>query len=301
MIQTINKKIAITEVKGKFNFAHEHISFDLTHVRNDNSSKNPSYKILVNELLVAKKQGLGLIVDLSNHSMNSDKNMVFQISQELNIPIVTATGYYLAKYEKKNNLRVHEIQKLFLKDIKKGFKNTNFKAGIIGEIGTSDKIYEFEKRVFQAACLVQNATGVPIYTHLNLGANALKQAQMLLDFNAYPAKVIIGHADFLSYENEVQKILKMGFNIGIDTIGKLNYLSDQKRASLLKKIIRDKWEDRLVLSLDISNTKYLKKYGGHGYGYLHNQFLKVIHKNLTQKQIHKVFFSNILRILDFGE
>ena len=300
MIQLINQKIKKENIKGSFNFAHEHLNFDLTHVRKDKTSLIKNKELIKKELSIAVKQGLGLIVDLSNQSMNSNKSILSNISKELKIPVVTCTGYYLNEYELNNQKTVDELAKEFYNHIMIGFENTNLKAGIIGEIATSsDKIHAFEEKVFKAAVKVQNKIGVPIYTHVNLGKLADEQALLLLKLKANPQKTIIGHVELIEDINEIIKILKLGFNVGIDTIGKQSYLDDDKRIEKITKLINLGFEDKIVISLDISRKEYLSSFNGHGYGYLIDVFYKKLKNKISKKQWEKISFKNILRILDF--
>lgn len=300
MIQLINKKIKKENIKGDFLFAHEHLNFDLTHIRKDKTSLIKNKELIKKELSLAIKQKLGLIVDLSNQSMNSNKSTLNKISKELNIPIVASTGYYLNEYELNNKKTIHKLEKEFYDHIINGFKNKNLKAGIIGEIATSsDKIHSFEKKVFKAAVNVQNKIGVPIYTHVNLGKLAYKQVLLLLKLKANVKKVIIGHVELIENINEIIKILKLGFNVGIDTIGKQTYLSDNKRIEKIVKLINLGFEDQIVISLDISRKEYLNSFGGHGYNYLMDVFYKKIKDKISDEQWKKISFKNMLRILDF--
>jgi phosphotriesterase-related protein len=285
MIQLINKKIQKENVKGKFILSHEHLNFDLTHIRKDNTSLIKDKKLIKKELSFVLEQNLGLIVDLSNQSMNSNKRKICEISEELNIPIVTSTGYYLNDYELNNKMTISELENEFYKHITIGFEGTNLKAGIIGEIATSsDKIHSFEKKVFQAAVNVQKKIGVPIYTHVNLGKLGYDQALFLKKISVNTKKTIIGHVDLIENIDEILKILKLGFNIGIDTIGKQSYLKDEKRICKIIKLIELGFEDKIVISLDISRKEYLKSFNGHGYSYLINNFYKEIKNKISKEQ-----------------
>ena len=299
MIQLINKRIKKENIKGDFIFAHEHLNFDLTKIRKDKTSLIKDKNLIKKELSLIK-QKIALIVDLSNQSMNSDKNILNEISNELNIPIVTCTGYYLNEYELNNKKTIKDLEKEFYDHIMIGFENTNLKAGIIGEIATSsDKIHSFEKKVFTAAVNVQKKIGVPIYTHVNLGKLAYEQVLLLLKLKANPKKIIIGHVELIENINEIIKILKLGFNIGIDTIGKQSYLDDNKRIEKIIKLIDLGFEDKIVISLDISRKEYLNYFNGHGYTYLIDVFYKKLKNKISKKQWKKISFKNILRILDF--
>ena len=299
MIHLVNGLFAKKAIKGTFALAHEHLNFDLTPIRRDSTSLIQSIQEITHALTPALKQGLGLIVDLSNQSMLPNKEALITISNKLAIPIVTATGYYLNEYEQGNKKTIEDIEKEFINDLTHGFANTNVRAGIIGEIATSsEQIYPFERKVFTAAVNVQKSLGVAIYTHCNLGNQVKNQAKLLLELGANPAKTILGHLDFAT-ESDLFYVLQKGFNVGIDTIGKQNYLADHKRILRIMKIINRGYLDQLVLSLDISSKRYLKAYGGHGYDYLQGAFKEMCQQKITSHQWTKITWNNILRILDF--
>ncbi|CAM9102888.1 hypothetical protein [Mycoplasma todarodis] len=298
MIQTLNKKIPLKDIKGEYIFAHEHLDFDLRPIRKDETSFVKDEELVLSELSHVKKGELGLIVDVSNQSMDSNKDNLFNLSNKLNIPIVGATGYYLNEYEKNNNKSTSELEKEFTQHILEGVGKNKLKAGIIGEIATSsDKIHSFERKVFTAATRVQKKLNTPIYTHINVGDMAEQHLNLLNELNAIPSKTIIGHGEFVELET-IKKILKDGYFLGIDTIGKQSYLSDSIRAEKLIKLIELGFEDQIVLSLDISKQDYLKKLGGHGYAHLINEFYPLVKDKLSDIQWKKITFNNILKVLD---
>jgi len=112
------------------------------------------YNLAVKELLLFKRAGGSTIVDVTtSRGMGRDPNTLVALSRETGLNIVARCGYYVYKTHPSNvdTRQVEEIAMEMIKEITEGIDDTGIKAGIIGEIGTSDPIYPDEIKVLQAA------------------------------------------------------------------------------------------------------------------------------------------------------
>ena len=105
-------------------------------------------------------------------------------------------------------------------------------------------------------------------THTTLATLALEQAGFLVERGVEPDRVIIGHMDLGGDLDAVLDVLALGVNVGFDTIGKTNYLPDERRVAMLLELERKGLIDHVVLSQDITRKSQLKEFGGKGYAYL---------------------------------
>ena len=300
MIRTVNGSIDAKDVK--LTLSHEHLSMDLREIRQDNDSFLNDINLQYEELEILKNQGFNLIVDMSNQSMHRNPHHLKELSLKTQLEIVAATGYYLHQYHdaKLKNMTIEELKNEFISDITIGINGSDIKAGAMGELATSSqKIFESEKKVLLAAVEAQKETGCPIFTHVDHGNNAIEQINLLLKAGVNPAKTVIGHMDLVNDIDILEKILKKGFSIAFDTIGKNSLIKCQDRVNKLIKLITLGYEDQILLSQDISRQNYLKRFGGHGYGYLIDVFYPKISNKISPLTWSKLISKNLINILDF--
>src|ERR1700721_951690 len=87
-----------------------------------------------------------------------------------------------------------------LSEVQKGIGDTEIRAGVLGEIGTSCPIHKDEEKVLRAAGRVHKKTGIAIAVHLS-PAPLLKQwmGPAVLDIleseGVNPARVLLCHLD----------------------------------------------------------------------------------------------------------
>jgi len=93
-------------------------------------------------------------------------------------------------------------------------------------------------------------------------------------------------------------IIRQGVNVAFDTIGKINYQSDELRVEMLKRICEEGLSHKVLLSMDITRKSNMLFKGGIGYAYLLDNFLPSLRKagvkdeeirNMTEKNIMRIF------------
>ena len=95
-------------------------------------------------------------------------------------------------------------------------------------------------------------------------------------------------------------VLKTGVNVGFDTIGKNNYLPDEKRIEMLLALEKLGLLGQVVLSEDLTRKTHLKYKGGIGYSYLFETFLPNLRKaGMKEESIDLMLKENPAKI--FGE
>ena len=299
----------INTVKGQIKdlgitMCHEHIILDLRHVRKDDSSYILDEKLAIKEVNLAKKLGINTMIDVTCNDMGRDVLKLKKVSEETGINIICATGFYLKEYHTNfvKNAEIDEISNLLLKECAIGIDNTSIKAGIIGEIGCSKAmIYSSELKVLKAAGRTSKITNIPVSTHCDMGLLALEQINILQNEGTNPDKIIIGHTDLVDDSLYHQNIVKTGANIAFDTIGKRAYLSDEKRADNLVKLIEKGFLDKILVSQDVSKKTYLVSNGSYGYTKVMGDFIKLLYeRGVKKEEIDIILVKNPQRILEMG-
>ena len=231
------------------------------------------------------------ILEVSNIGMGRDLAWIQKLEKRSGIQIVTSTGFYKEPFLP--DLSVEEMAALMIEDLK------SQKAQVIGEIGTSyQKWKEQERKVFEAAVLAHQETGALITTHTTLGTLGLEQARYLIENGVDPDRIIIGHMDLSNDLHAILDVLALGVNIGFDTIGKTNYLLDERRVELLCELEKRGLIDHVVLSMDITRKTQLKDFKGKGYAYLLDTFVPLLRKaNMKEASIQQMLKQTPNRLL----
>lgn len=283
---------------------HEHVVLDLSPIRSDRDAVLADSVPLNRELDRLKRSGCGGIVEVTNRGMGRDVHSLKTLSERHEIPVVASTGFYKQTYypDEVFEQSEEELVELFVAELMEGIDESGIRAGIIAEIGSSlNEITRDEEKVFRAAIRAQMMTGAPLSTHCELGTMGSAQLRLFLRMNADPSKISIGHQDLNGDRSEYESLLRAGFHIQFDTIGKNNYRSDNDRIDDLLWLLDKGYGNRLMLSCDITKQSYLKVNGGFGYEHLFTVFLpKLRAHGVDQRMIDSMLVDNPRRFLAFA-
>ena len=290
----------MTVLKPGITYVHEHIPIDRSEVIEDEDALLDSQQLVIQELKELYKKGVRNIVEATCRGIGRNIAYAQKVATETGINIVQATGWYQSAFLpiEVYQLSVTQLAEMMIKDITVGIKNTDIKAGVIGEIATTKNRWtEQEEKVFNAAVIASKETHTPIMTHTSIGTLGHEQVEFFQKKHANLSKIIIGHVDLTGNPNYVLEMLKTGINVEIDTIGKNNYMSDAKRVDIIKAAQDAGFTDQIVMSMDITRKSHLKANGGIGYAYLLDSFIPELKAGgVTEEFINKMLVENPQRI-----
>lgn len=283
-------------LKEGITLIHEHITIDLSGVKQIDDTNLNCFDETVEEFKVLYELGVRNIVDVTADGMGRNVDYVNRVQELTGINIIQSTGYYKEPFlpDYVYTMSVEALADKMVKEMVEGIGETNTKAGLIGEIGTSKDVIEpIELKVFEAACLAVKKHPAVISTHTSLSTMALEQAHFFLQQGMDPSRIIIGHQDLKGDLDQINQLIDMGFYVGFDTIGKNNYFHDTTRAELLYKLQESGRIDKVCISLDITRKSNMKYQGGIGYSYLFTDFIPMLKATgVTQSSIDKMLIHN---------
>lgn len=257
-------------------YMHEHLRIDLSGEKGDPDCLLDEFDNIRDELCALAGKGLNRIVDMSCRGLGRDYVYLDRMEEASGIKVIVSTGFYKDPFLPAivETSSVSELAALMICDIEKGAEGSCRKARIIGEIGTSQNcMTPNEEKVFCAAAIAHEKTGIPISTHTTLGTMGWDQIVLLKSLGVNLSKLIIGHLDLADDLDLILKALDSGVFIEFDTIGKIKYLSDEKRIAFIKTCCDKGYAKQLLLSMDITRRSHLAANGGIGYAYLIDNFL----------------------------
>ncbi|GGM38586.1 hydrolase [Paraliobacillus quinghaiensis] len=286
MIQTVKGKIS----KSEFGVcaAHEHLSIDLSRIKNDPDTILDDEPGMESELDYFYHAGGRSMVELTNEGMGRDAKRLKRLSEASGVHIVTCTGFYKDPFipDYAQGWDQDQFANYFVKEIKEGIDGTDIFPGVIGEVGTSlNEIKLVERELILGAGKAALETGLTVSTHTTLGTMGSKQVEMLFGLGLKKEQILIGHQDLNSNKQEVLDVLESGVYIGFDTIGKNNYRPDEDRVSFLLDFIEKGFHKQIVLSADLTRKSHWRKHGGLGYDLVLNQFIPVLKQRGVSNQI----------------
>ena len=251
---------------------------------------------MVEEMKIARGEGISCIVDGGHVDMGRDMNFLRQMSEQSGLPVVAGGGFYTQPFYPKeiSSMSEEQIYQALLKQV-----DTD-PIGCFGEIGSWDYITKDERKVFHAIGRASAATNLPIFTHTGIpGKSALEQLDILEDAGADPKNIVIGHLGNLTDPNvEVHRaVCRRGAFVGFDRQGSAG---DAQQVPLVMKLLDAGYADNLMFASDLSGIQQTKKGGGPGYARTLTVFVpKLKAAGASDEVLRQIMNDNPRRFLAF--
>ncbi|MBQ3022453.1 MAG: hypothetical protein IJD91_03910 [Clostridia bacterium] len=232
----------------------------------------------VKEIEYFKQWGGNTIVDCTLDEIGRDPKKLKEVSKRTGVNIILGCGHYYHKahFPYVKDASVETLAEEMYRDITRGIGDTDIKAGIIGEIGTSAVMTDDEKKVLHAAGMVGAETGKAVHVHTDLYTqNGFEVTDILTSEGMKPEKICIDHVDVWLRPDYIKALLDRGVYVEFDNFGKEFYVSEERRFAydlerikLLKNLIDEGYKDKILVCNDICLKTMWKKYGGTGYAHI---------------------------------
>lgn len=271
--------------------------------------------LAVQEVLPFQVQGGKTIVDCTCHGIHRDIRKLRAVAEKTGLNIIAGCGYYThdTHPEGMQKRSARQIADEMVRDLTEGIDGTQIKAGIIGEIGTSDSIHSGEEKNLIAAALAFQQTNAAIYVHTYpWGRAGLDATKILLQNGVPPQKIVICHIDVEFDLDYMHRLLAQGVFIEFDNFGKEFYIDradrgfaggvfarDIERVRVIKQWIEEGWQQQLLITNDICLKSMLHHYGGWGYDHILKNILPMmVDEGIDEKVVLHILQDNPRRLLD---
>jgi phosphotriesterase-related protein len=218
------------------------------------------------------------VVDLTLPEIGRRPEALAALARTTGLNVVMGTGRYIAG-ARPPDLRGAGPDRLrdeLLRDLLDGADGTAIRAGVIGEIGTSDPLQPDEARMLWAAAEAQARTGVGLVVHLDpWGRNGHPVLDHMLGLGADPDRLMLAHLDpSIADPSYARSLADRGVTVAIDiwgdedAYGGKGMPTDDTRIATVLTAFEQGWADRLALSQDVCLKSQLRAHGGPGYAHL---------------------------------
>jgi len=204
--------------------------------------------------------GVRTVVDLTVLGLGRDVRAVQAVADRVPVNLVASTGYYTsnvlpAYFHTHGPGRLVDgpdpLVEMFVADIEKGIAGTPVRAGMLKVVTDREGLTEDVTRVFTAAAVAHQQTGVPITTHSSPALrNGLDQQDLLAKQGVDLERVVIGHSGDSEDIDYLRTLMDNGSTIGMDRFGMEHVLPDERRVDTVLALLRLGYADRMVLSHD---------------------------------------------------
>ncbi len=268
----------------------------------------------IDETMLYKQYGGDSLVDATSVGISRDPIGLARISRATGVNIIMGASHYVAPAHPADMDDRSEdfITEQIVNDVTQGADGTNFKSGIIGEVGCSWPLTDNERKVLRASARAQKLTGAPILIHPGRDEVApLEIIEALSEAGADLSHTIIGHLDRTVFLREtLTKIAESGCYMEWDLFGreqsfymfnsKIDMPNDAKKMDDIAWMSSDGYGERIVVAHDICSKDRLEKYGGHGYSYILGFIVpRMRTRGYTEESINNILVENPKNALTF--
>lgn len=240
--------------------------------------------LAVREAEFFKALGGRTIVDCTSVGIHRDAEKLRQVATRTGLNVLAGCGYYTCDTHppEMDTWSAEEIARQIIEDLTVGIDNTDIKAGLIGELGTSESLHPNERKNLVAGAIASKQTGAAIHVHTypwsRTGSEVL---DVLLRHGVDPAKIVICHVDVVIDLDYIRALLKQGAYVEFDNFGKEftidpadrsfaggAFARDIERVRTIKNLLNDGYAQQILITNDICLKCMLHHFGGWGYDHI---------------------------------
>ncbi len=298
VVRTVLEDVPPDSITG-VTLIHEHLSL---HVDAPSLKFYDDVALMTDEVKACAANGVRCIVDAGGRDLGRKIDDLRTIATRSGMLIVACGGLHLKSGYPPDTFQKTEEQ---IADDFHALAAAE-RWGAIGEMGTGPAVPmdRDERKVLRAAARLHARTGLSIITHTSDGCAqcALDQLDLFESAGVNPNRVVIGHLNEIKDQPTAAPlaIAKRGAYMGFDHSGKPDDPRADEYTRTILAVLDAGHEDRLCLSADFSNGKYLRKNGGPGIDMIMTTAVPRLRRaGVTDAIMHKILVENPRRALAF--
>lgn len=280
-----------------------------------------SEDLVLSEIMEFKNAGGTSIVDQTSEGLGQNPEGLRRVASAAGLNLIVGCGYYIRQSLAPGIIETSqkELVRRLVRDITVGVRGTNIRPGLIGEIGISNEISDWEEKVIRVVAEAQKETRLPISIHIQavptvpgfkgmpLGIEVLSRLEKA---GADLRKVMISHTDAQVDLGYTRAIIDAGAFAEFDHVGKEFYIEssdflldrDADRMAAVRALDDSGHGHGLLISQDVCLKTDLVAYGGSGYAHILLDLVPHMRRlGVREKTIEAILFRNPAEFLDVPE
>lgn len=263
---------------------------------------------IMKEMALYKTRGGGTIVENSTEGLKRNVSFMQEITHKHGVQVIAGTGYYVKAAQSKETLgtSVEDMVKFMTKELTVGCEDKpDVKCGIIGEIGCSWPLYDFERLAIKASGETQSETGCPVMFHPGRHHEAPEEIlRIYTEAGGALDKMVMAHLDRTIHKlDSLIEFASLGSYCEYDLFGietshyqlntAIDMPSDAQRVARIKHLVDNGFRDKILIAHDIHTKNRLAAFGGHGFTHIFDNIVpKMLDRGLTQEDVDKMLIHN---------
>jgi phosphotriesterase-related protein len=299
IIRTILEDVAPERLTGT-TLIHEHLSFGIPGLARTKFYDDVG--LIADEVKACSADGVSCIVDAGTDGLGRKIDALRTIASRSGMYIVACGGLHGKGDYPPDALTktAGQIADDFVEQAKRE------RWGGIGEMGTGTAVPMdlVERKGLEAAAKAHLRTGLPIITHTSGGCAqcALDQADLFESTGVDLQHVVIGHLNDIRDDPAATPIAigKRGGYLGFDHSGRPDDPRADEYTRTILAVLDAGLEDRICLSSDFNDEKYLRKNGGPGIDMVLTTIVpRLTRAGVPEATLHRILVENPRRVLTF--
>lgn len=265
----------------------------------------------VAELRLAAHAGVGAVVEATSWGMGPRHAELPAVSRATGLHIVSAYGSYIDRTlpEWWRAQSEAQMEALFHAALHESVPGTDYRAGLLGLMGTSADITEAEERALRAACRVAAAAGAAVSVRLEGHAmRGLGVAELMMSEGLAADRILFCNIDKVLDAAYVRDIVDTGAVVEF-AFGSEHYFADRfrdatdlARLEFLLELARDRPDAAITATASVWTKGQLSRYGGMGYGHVARRIAPALARmGLDEARIDDILVHRPAALLDRPE
>lgn len=264
--------------------------------------------LAASELARAYAEGQRAVVDLTCWGLGADPARLPAIARSSGMHVIAGVGVYLDRPhpERVSALSESELAAEFERALTVSYDGCDFRAGLLGLVGTSEPVTAGELTALRAAGRAAAATGAAVTVRLDPAA---RRGPWVLDELAAvgcpPGQVIFGNVDEFLDVSYLKGLAAAGAVLEICFGNEAYYRdgygdpTDGERLAGTLALLEAGLAGQIVLGCSVWTKSQLRAYGGMGYEHLLRRIVPTLRKRgVPDTQLDEMLIDNPARLLD---
>jgi phosphotriesterase-related protein len=267
-----------------------------------------SADVAAEELSLAHDDGLRSVVEATSAGMGPDHARLPEISRRSGIQIVAAYGSYIDKTlpEAWRNMDEESLHSAFHHALTVRVPGTDYRAGLLGLMGTSASPLPTEERALRAAAHAASAAGAAVSVRLDAGSRRGPEVAETLMSEGMPAgRILFCNIDKILDPAYVREISDTGAVVEF-AFGSEHYFADGARDAtdgdrirFLLDLLHDRPDAGVTLSTSVWTKGQLARHGGMGYGHVVRRIVPVLERaGVSLDRVRRLLVDEPATLLD---